>query len=632
MTKRSKQGPTLGDAVRVPPFLRALLAGAVLCAILCAQAAETAHAEEAWERGVTRAQRQQDRLLKSAATRGTGLANVVRRYKQQVIKEGSALNYYLLGRVLYRDKRPDETVRHMQRALALDQRFYFADLALAIVYLDKERPTDAEPHILALRRKKPDHPQGLKLEASLRMNQQDYAAAERLIRQVLARTPDDVEARRGLALCFLGQKDWKRARAEFQTLLAREPRDLGLRRSLVECHLKLEDWSAAVAELRMLARLIPDDPLTRWQLALSLFRQESLKEAAAQLEKLVALTKDRPVQHVFDLLQVIYGKLGRKEDRIRVLERMLPLVTDEEERKQLLQAIELLKRGDEAAPPPEWKRNPMAELLERCVHPDVTIRRKALHEYYELDLSFVDPVIYRRYDPKVEPDAACRVWVVRILGRYRAGEADESVVRDVSRYVALGLEDPDPRVRTVASEELANIGAKAGILYLMPHLEAMKLDAIPEEPAVRRRLEGEFNAARLALGKLCDHQDVGLTEGDWVPAARMVEIRQGWKTWMNTRGGVAVRLDALAELAQVTDVDPRWQLRYILVDVIRATPPAVALASYRLLRDRVQALGAKAAADPWWKTFPILSDTEVTEAGLPRLRERVKAWWTALER
>jgi tetratricopeptide (TPR) repeat protein len=616
--------------VKPTPILVALLALGPLLALPDPLGPRAARAEEPWERAVARAQRQQERLLKSAKTRGTGLANVVRRYKQQVIREGSSLNYYLLGRVLYYDKRPDETVRHMRRALQLDPRFYFADLALAIVYLDKKRPGDAEYHILELRRKKPQHLQGMKLEVSLRMSQRDFPTAERLVRQILARVPDDLEARRALAFCFLGMQDWKRARTELRFLIARSPRDLTLRSALADCHMRLKDWKAAASELRQLVRLAPKDPQVRWQLGVALYEQGAFVDAASQIETLRALTKDRPLKHVFDLLQVLYGKLERHDDRIEVLESMLPLIEDEEERKQLLAVIDALKRRDETtAPPPEWKRNPLAELLERCVHEDVAIRRQALHEYYEVDLPFVDPIIYRRYDPKVEPDATCRIWVVRILGRYRAGEADTSVVQDVSRYVALALEDPEARVRTVASEELGHIGAKTGVIYLLPHLESMKLDPIPEVPAERRRLETEFNASRLALCALTGRRDIGVGEADWVPAARMAEVRAGWKTWLDEPEGVAVRLEALEELAELKEVDPLWHLRYVLGDVVGAAPAVVALATYRVLRDRVRALGEKAAEHPWWMTFPILPDAEVTEAGLPKLRERLRAWWSS---
>ena len=171
-----------------------------------------------------------------------------------------------------------------------------------------------------------------------------------------------------------------------------------------------------------------------------------------------------------------------------------------------------------------------------------------------------------------------------------------------------------------------------GVIYLTPHLKAMVLEPVPEEPAARRTLEREFNAARLAMCELTGRQDLMLTEGSWVPAARMAEIRDGWMQWLDTEEGAAVRLEALAEIKEITVIDPRWQLRYVLVDVIRPSPASVALASYRVLRDLVQGLGEKAAADPWWKTFPLVPDAELDAMPLTKLRDRVKGWWSALKR
>jgi tetratricopeptide (TPR) repeat protein len=612
---------------RIVPLALVLLAAGVL-------AAPRAHAaDEPWEQAVERAVRRQDREMKSAQARKTSLADLVRRYDQLVLNDSSALNHYLLGRIRYYDGDADGAVPSLRRALQQDPRFYFADLALAIVYLDKQRVEEAEYHILQLRRKKPDHLQGLKLEASLRLSQRDYPAAHALIRQVLEQDRADPGVRRALAACLIGLKEWKRAASTLRLLVEQNPRETELRRSLAECYLQLEDFKSAAEELNLLRRALPDDPLVLWQHGLTLYKLGQKEEALVELERLDGL---RPgVLHVLDLMQVIQGELGRREARIATMTRMLDALKDKpDERAQLAQAIEALRGGGAAASEdPGWQRNPLTELLERCVHPDAGIRSDALHEYFESDIPFVDPVIYRRYDPQVEPDPSCRIWVFRILGRFRTGDVrEEEVVRDVARYAGLGLEDPVQRVRTVAAEEVGNIGTPSGLLYLLPHVSALPLASLPDAPEELAALENEFNAARLALCKLTGRRDVPVGEPNWVRGEGMAAARDAWLAWFDTPEGIARRLAALEDIRAVKGVDPRWQLRYVLVDVIRDAPGPVARESYRVMRDAIRALGPKAAQDPWWPTFPQVEDAGLEGDGLRALRERVRAWWKGLPR
>ncbi len=614
-----------------------------------------------WEREVERGRSEQDRLINSCRARKAGLGSVLRRFKQRVIKEATAVNYYLYGRVLFFDKKDEEAIRMMRRALEVGAHFWYADWALAVGFLRKKRYQDVAFHLAEVRRKKPDHPQVDPLAIQMHIDQKQWREADSIARRMLQADPHDWQVRRILAICRMQLKYWEHALPHLKALLRKFPRDLGVRRGLIDSLLALERWQEVAAELRQFNRLVKNDPLTLWQLGLSTFQvgsnimneafktQDAEKVKAAQAkaqtwfgeaaEALVALDKLKPnTLHVLDLLQTIYTFLGEREKLVATLKRMLPLIEDPEKKQQLQ---DMLKRVEEGGTPgespgdaPGWKRNPLAELLERCVHPDPAVRKQALSEYHDHDLPFVDPIIYRRYDPKVEPDAECRLLVVRILGTYRTGEADPEVVRSVSRYVALALEDPVLQVRTVAAEELGNIGAKTGILYVIPQFTSLRLSPLPADPDARSALVAEYNACRLALVALTGRNDVAISARNWILADGMEKNRDGWTTWLDGPAGVATRLAALKELRAIDDVDPRWHLRYILVDVLRPepAPSGIALESYRVLRDRVQAFGDKVAADPWWKSFPVIPDSEVTGDKLPQIRERMKTWWANLPR
>ena len=322
-----------------------------------------------------------------------------------------------------------------------------------------------------------------------------------------------------------------------------------------------------------------------------------------------------------------------------------------EDRKKLDQLIAALERGEEAAPGEElWGRSQLAELVERCSHKDVKIRREALSQYYQLNLPFVDPVVYQRHDHRIEPDAECRRLVVQVLGRFRVGDANAEIVRIASRYVGFALEDPEQSVRTIAAQELGRIGTPAGIIYLMPYLEHLSLDTSKLAPAGRKDLEKEYNAARATLSTLTGREDIEPGDPNWVEVAKAPAHRAAWLAWYDGAEAADVRMRALADLDTIERVGPRWPLRFVLSDLLkkptkqrkRTTPAKVWVRTYELLRRHILRVKekdpTKFAADKWWPTFPILSDAALklpedkAEAAqqVAKLREQIDAWWRSL--
>ena len=118
-----------------------------------------------------------------------------------------------------------------------------------------------------------------------------------------------------------------------------------------------------------------------WQTAMAFMNLNRLKEALAVLQKLDALRKDVP--HVLDMMQQILGKLLRYDEQLVILERILPLLKGEEKEK-LAAFIAAMRGGTRPKEPPQWGSNDLSALIERCMDPDVEVRRKALFEYYEL--------------------------------------------------------------------------------------------------------------------------------------------------------------------------------------------------------------------------------------------------------
>lgn len=504
------------------------------------------------------------------------------------------------------------------------------------------------------------------VECALLLQKWDEAIGE--LKTLLAAVPKDPRLRQMLLRAYMGKGDLVAARTLLEERLAQEPSDWTVGMALLDILLQAQAWEAARDRAEKTLATIPEPKnaaqreaaamargsilgmlvFALEQIARPLVKQQDDEQAQQRakalyleilrrIEEADRLVGDRLPMKLLDTAQVTLAVLGRHKERIPYLRRMLarPEIAENAELREALgKVIADIESGQVG--PPARTANPLVDLMKRCTDADVAVRRKALHEYFELDLPFVDPIVYRRHDHRIEKDAECRLWVVKILSRFENGTADPEIVRIAARYVGLALEDPSTMVRREAAQGLGNIGAPAGVIYMMPHLAAMPLDTEPKTDAAREELEREYNATRMALTKLTGRVDYEIGDEPWVPLADARANREAWKAWFDTPEGVAKRREGMADLAEVKDVDPRWQLRYILADVIAVEPPApapIALDAYKVLRDRVRDLpAATREGDPWWRSFPLYDDKDVNETNLPRIRSELKGWWSTVRR
>ncbi len=563
---------------------------------------------------------------------------------------------------------PGRSERHGDAALSL--------MANAYVWLGD--PASAKRLVEAQIRR---HPKLLRLrrqwvDCSLKLEQWDAAIGE--LKNILSVTPDDMRMRRKLAEAHVRNGEVAAALKVLRSMVRDEPGSLPVRAMLVKALLIDKDYDTAakethkalarlprsrtdktavsyrawghrtLAECRLfgakarLARSPDDDAAAAWVTAEIEEAKRHLEEAARS-EPLSVKALDR-----FDLGLAM---LGRHKERLPYLRRRHVLLKERpKEAARVAKIIELIEAGGDGIVRPKPEKpsaDVLAALIARCVDEDVAVRQKALQEYYELDLTFVDPTIYQRMFPSIEPDPICRLAVIYILGRFRAGRADPGVMRTAARYAGLALEDSVGEVRNAGATALGSIRAPAGLLYLFAHIKAMSLDPPTSsftdeemreifESVARSSLEREYNAARLALVKLTGRNDIANGEKARLPLSGAEANRNAWLAWMDSKAGVKLRLEALEDLGRISDVGPRWQLRYVLTDVIQASPAvpaAIALKSYEVLRDRVLAVPAELREkDPWWRTFPVHTDAKLNAAGLVEVRRSMLAWWNEIQR
>lgn len=560
---------------------------------LGAWAGHAAAADAPWEQEVERARREQDRLLQRTQD-DAERRNLVTLYRNRAMARSSALNQYLLGRVLFYVDREEEAQAPMQEALRLDPGFWFAELGLAQMRLRSRDLVGARHALNSVRGRKPDDLNALKMDAQLCVAERAWPRALELLTRVLAATTDRRE-------------------------------QMGVRHLMAECAMELEQWETARGLIESLRRDVGDDPVISWQYAVVLYQLEQDEDVLRLLERLL---REAPASvPALNLQQAVLARQERWDEWIEVLRRLEPLLPEGEGRERVRDNLAAHARGQRPGAP-VFERDPMAELLQRATHPtDATVRRAALHLFYEADLPYVDAEIFRRYSPDVEPDPRCRMLVMRILGRFRQENTSPDQASQVLIYLAFGLDDPASLVRKVAAEELGQHGNPSALIYLLSALVRIPLEPLPEDPELRLALEEEFNGLRLALGKVSGRADLGDAAGGWVGLAEALQVQSTWRTWGRGAEARGALLGALSALGALKDPPGLWMVSWALQFVLEPYGDEIAVAAYRLMRDEHAGLSAEQAQRPISRDFPRISDEAIVKDGVATVRERVKAWW-----
>ncbi len=559
----------------------------LLLALLVVFPRRATAADEPWETEVRAALDAQDQELGQARRQGS-LGGVATRYASRLGRQPTALNHFLLGRVLYFSGDKDGARRHLVQSLEMEPRFWFSRLRIAMLEVEEGHTQRAEDALAEVLRAKPHEPDALKLLARIRM------AAE----------------------------DWDGALRPLEMLLSLDSSDENVRRMIVVCHMKKEDWTTALSELRVLRDRHRDDPDIRWLYARALFETGDYKETVRELEAL-NLQLTQPDVRLLDMLRIAYARQKDWKGVERTIERMLPLVPEGDVKEKLQRALDELRAGHVPGEQPQAPtgeeaeaQNRLAKLIEQAMDDaDAEARREALQTYYEAAVPMLPSALARRVFWKLEPDATCRKWLHRIMGRLQNGA--------LAQIAAYGLYDPDPSVQVVAAEAIGEIGAPSGILYLLPFFLGPSLDGTPSEVLTRK-----INAARGALIQLTGRPDAMGGDGVWIPADRLAAMRLDWQQWLAGPAGVRARLAAIHDMGERGEDRPH----VYLIEDVQDPHAEVARAAYGVILHRAQEDPGKdkdAVAAAMWPRFPRFEPSALEGAGLAKMQKAVEAWWDA---
>lgn len=641
---------------RDPFVLRRVLALVLSAALL---ALPTTAAFAGLQEDVASARDAQDRQLKSAMAKGPQpLRRFVEAETKRADMSSAAIPSYLAGRALFEagSHLEDRAMKmrshkYLQSAWNREPQLWQAGMGLAMLYQDFKQPKEAEKVVAHIRQLAPREEAPLRFQVSLLLAEQRVADAIEPLETLHRLNPADKQ----VSVALLGALSEASRREEAIALFERMQGDkeLGEATATRLIHLdnlmrteRLDEALVFLESLRGTALWRERPDLQREYAFILLDRRRDAQVALRELEDV----SRRLPNDVRVLTALVDLRLVRSDLRgaLEALERALPLLPEGEVRERAEGLAAALRDGRNPfqapprplgpeLPPTVEADSPYVELLRRCMDEDVAVRRVALRAYYEADLPVADPVVYWRIGAQTEPDADCRIWAARILGRFDAkSTTDPNIVREVAVRLASALEDPEGRVRRVAAEELARVGVKAAFIYLLPYFYGLPVETPPEEREAARLLESEYNAARMALVEATGHRDLPLTaDRDWVPLAEAAAHREQWTAWIDGPEGIAAKLEALDDFGDVGTAagDPvmrAWlHLVYGLSHVFSPSPLPVAKRTYRLLRDGRPKADAEMSENHrrLWADFPVLTDEEVEAATSEVLDDRVGVWW-----
>lgn len=599
--------------------------------LLPALACATVSAAEPWEVAVDQARATQDREIQQAKRNGT-LARVVNLAKSKLSRQRTVLNIYLVGRALYYDAKYDQSRANQ---LARDKKKAQAEALL------RQARAKAEESIQVMRecvRVEPRFWFARKSLAQLYLETNQLEPALEALNAVLAVKPRDGDVLK-LAIAIHGaRKAWPQVELYARRFLERQPQELAVRMALVQCLADQDKLADAAREMEVVIRERGDDPQLRMSYVLLLYRlafqgkaeggqpeAAPLRTAANQLERIV---RTRPNSfELWGTLGELYFHLADRKNLERVLTQMVRLAPNAEAKQELEANLARLRQGGRIGAPPQSggpgvskAKDPIAQLIEDALdETNPKKRQAALQKYFDARIPYLPLVLYARVDPKLEPHAACRRLLLRILGQMEALEA--------IKHVARGLWDPDASVRIVAADELGKYTHKGILLYLEPTLFNVRIDPPPSGAEARRRLQLEYNTVRDALFNHTKYRDRELMAEGPIPVDELAANRKRWTSFFRSDRGRLALLEALDAFPELSDPYPE---RYLLVRAAAEDEHLeVRRRAYGVLRAHAEQMkaGDQAFMQERWADFPMFEPAEITKETSAATRRRLLAWY-----
>ena len=283
---------------------------------------------------------------------------------EQAVRTGLARNpespvgQYHLGRILLEAGKVGEATASFERAIAINQSFEPAYLALASVFEARQEKDKAIGVLQGYLRNVNPHNREIRHHlVRLYVAAKDYRGATKELEELLTEDPTDLDAHLRLALIEGEQKDYARAIERLTVILNARPAELKVRDylgylyeeakepqkaldaytfnvklepSYFEGHLhlgvlfyRLKKFPEAITHLAEASKLNPKQPETHIVLGLAYLQMEEYEKAAQVFEE--GIRQNPKSADLYFNLGTAYDKLNRFDEVVRVMEIALQL-------------------------------------------------------------------------------------------------------------------------------------------------------------------------------------------------------------------------------------------------------------------------------------------------------------------
>lgn len=434
---------------------------------------------ELWEREIAEEMVFQEQSIKEKRE-----GSLLERYERRGKEGNDPLPWYLYGRLLGKLKRLEEAKKAFEKGLEIDPRFYPAREGLALYFLHKGEPDEAE----------------LNLRKALLIN-------PRLFRGHFT-----------LGGIYFNQQDFKKALVEFKKIPSEMEGEFHTYFHMGRCFQNLSQWDEAIQVLSKALEEHPEHQEIRYFLAMSFWGKGKKKEA---FDTYLEAIQENP-RDVYPHYQIgcLYLMEGEKEQALSHLRKALeylpregvPGISPEEVQRKILKAQEEEGAGEmgvqdvirEAAsnPDPQVRKRNLILLSPMAPHPKIT-------EAFARAL--------------LDEDPAVRTLAVWELGKREGPEAFS--------LLELVIQDKDPLVRGAVCKVMGELKERRAVPLLIRALRDNDSYVFLASHKALTRITGEV----FFLGFLEDS-----------PPEKRERLIRRWEEWWKEEEGRKVEDDESA--------------------------------------------------------------------------------------